>query len=488
MRTEYCIRHYSPDSAHSGSPGTGLNTVLMNAPFRGVSRFREVYFIGIAGIGMSALARFFHEQGVKVSGYDKMETALSKELEQEGISIHYEENLDLIPKNPDLVIYTPAIPKDHQEWLHYQQTGTKIVKRSDVLQMITESSFNICVAGTHGKTTISTMVAHLLRHSGFGCNAFLGGISVNYGSNFWSHERNVSVIEADEYDRTFLKLQPDIAIVSAMDADHLDIYGTAEEVEQAYIDFTRKLRAGGRLIARHGMKRSSELRTDQYLSYACGNREADVFSDNIRMQDGAYYFDCCLKGHWIRNLHLNMGGLHNVENMTAAITVAWLLGVEEEKIREAVEAFRGVKRRFEYVLRSEKWVVVDDYAHHPEELRALLEGARSLFADRKLLLCFQPHLFSRTRDFADGFAEVMNKVDELVLLPIYPAREQPMEGVNSEMILGRMRPMPKQVLHKQEMLAWLKEKKTDEGKFLLVMAGAGDIDKMMIPVKELLAH
>jgi UDP-N-acetylmuramate--alanine ligase len=460
----------------------------MNSPFRGLSRFREVYFIGIGGIGMSALARFFREQGVAVSGYDKTETALTRELAKEGIAIHYEENLELIPKNPDLVIYTPAIPKDHQEWLHYQQSGAEIVKRSDVLQMITHSSFNICVAGTHGKTTISTMVAHLLRHSGFGCNAFLGGISVNYGSNFWSHERNVSVIEADEYDRTFLKLQPDIAIVSAMDADHLDIYGTAEEVESAYIEFTRKLRAGGRLIAKHGMKRSSELRSENYISYACGVSEADVFSDNIRMHDGAYSFDCCLMGHRIQNLHLNMGGLHNVENMTAAIAAAWLMGVEEEKIREAVEAFRGVKRRFEYVYRSEKWIVVDDYAHHPEELRALLEGARSLFADRKLLLCFQPHLFSRTRDFADDFAEVMNKVDELVLLPIYPARELPMEGVSSEMILERMREMPKQVLSKQEMLNWVKKRKNDSDNYLLVMAGAGDIDKMMEPVKEILEN
>ncbi|MCR6719201.1 MAG: UDP-N-acetylmuramate--L-alanine ligase [Chitinophagaceae bacterium] len=374
-------------------------------------------------------------------------------------------NTALIPTQPDLVVYTPAIPKDHKEWLYYQEAGQKIVKRSDVLQMISNSSFNICIAGTHGKTTISTMTAHLLRHSGFGCNAFLGGISGNYNTNFWSHQRNVCVIEADEYDRSFLKLSPDIAIISAMDADHLDIYGTAENVEQAFIDFAGKVREDGKLIVKHGLKRSADLQSEKYISYSREDHSADVFTDNLKLDDGSYIFDICLQGHWIRNLRLNMGGLHNVENITAAITAAWLVGIEDEKIKAAVDAFRGVKRRFESVYKSDQRVLIDDYAHHPEELRALLTSAKGLFAGRKMLLIFQPHLYSRTRDFADGFAEVLGIADEVVLLPIYPARELPVEGVNSEMLIERMREMKKTVLQKTEVLdyidRWIDENEKD---------------------------
>lgn len=460
----------------------------MNSPFRGLDHLNEVYFIGIGGIGMSAIARFFQHQGVKVSGYDKTSTVLTRELEKSGIEVHYEENTDLIPPNPDLVVYTPAIPKDHKEWLYYQEKGTKIVKRSDVLQMISHSSFNICIAGTHGKTTISTMTAHILRDSGFGCNAFLGGIAANYGTNFWSHERNVCVIEADEYDRSFLKLSPDIAIISAMDADHLDIYGTAENVEQAFINFAGKLREDGRLIAKHGLKRTQDLKSGKYISYSRDDKSADAFTDNLRMDDGSYIFDICLTGHWIRDVRLNMGGLHNVENITAAITAAWLTGIEEDKIKAAVQSFRGVKRRFEYVSKSDSVVLIDDYAHHPEELRALLTGARGLFAGRKMLLCFQPHLFSRTRDFADEFAEVLGMADEVILLPIYPARELPMEGVRSEMLIERMRDMPKSVRSKTEMEERIKELLSGNEKLLLITAGAGDIDGLLEPIKKLIGN
>lgn len=456
----------------------------MNSPFRGLSHLSEVYFIGIGGIGMSALARFFQQQGVKVSGYDKTATVLTRELEASGIAVHYEENTDLIPAHPDLVVYTPAIPKDHKEWLYYQQAGQKIVKRSDVLQMISNSSFNICIAGTHGKTTISTMTAHILRHSGFGCNAFLGGISGNYNTNFWSHERNVCVIEADEYDRSFLKLSPDIAIISAMDPDHLDIYGTAENVEQAFIDFAGKVREDGKLIVKHGLKRAGELESDKYISYSRNDKSADVFTDNMRLDDGSYIFDVCLQGHRVKDVRLNMGGLHNVENITAAITAAWLMGVEDEKIKAAVEAFKGVKRRFEYVHKSDKVVLIDDYAHHPEELRALLTGARGLFEGRKMVLFFQPHLYSRTRDFADGFAEVLGLADEVVLLPIYPARELPMEGVESAMLIEKMREMKKAVLSKEEMLKRAEQLIGENEKILLITAGAGDIDGLLEPIKK----
>ena len=464
-----------------------VNTVLMNTPFRGIDKLNEVYFIGIGGIGMSAIARFFHAGGVKVSGYDKTPTVLTNELEASGVAVHYEENVELVPKNPDLVVYTPAIPAEHKELVYFREKGAKVVKRSDVLQIITESSFNICIAGTHGKTTITSMVAHLLRDSGFGCNAFLGGISVNYGTNFWSSEKNVCVIEADEYDRSFLKLNPDVAIITAMDADHLDIYGTAEAVEEAFIDFSKRVRPGGLLIRQFGLKRGKELTAGQHITYSLQNESADVYAANIRMMNGSYEFDVMWKNSMLENVKLNMGGMHNVENAIAAIAVASSLGIENEKIKAAVESFRGVKRSFEYIIKNERLVFVDDYAHHPEELRALITGAKTLFRQKKCTVIFQPHLYSRTRDLADGFAEVLDLADEVILLPIYPARELPIAGVSSEMILERMRNENKQVLEKEELMNWIAN---DYGATLnkefgevLITAGAGDIDVLVEPIK-----
>ncbi len=459
------------------------NTVLMNTPFRGIDKMNEVYFIGIGGIGMSAIARFFHAGGVKVSGYDKTPTVLTKELEAAGIPVHYEEDMDQAPKKVDLVVYTPAIPAEHKELVYYRENGYKVVKRSDVLQIITAGSFNICIAGTHGKTTITTMVAHLLRDSGFGCNAFLGGIAVNYGTNFWSSEKNVCVIEADEYDRSFLKLTPDIAILTAMDADHLDIYGTAEAMEQAFIDFTKRIRPGGVLIRQLGLKRGKELGGEQQLTYSLQNESADVHAANIRMMNGSYEFDVVIKDKTIENVRLNMGGMHNVENAVAAIAVASSLQIGEDKIKAAVENFRGVKRRFEYIIKNDRLVFVDDYAHHPEELRALINGAKALFRQKKCTVIFQPHLYSRTRDLADGFAEVLDLADEVILLPIYPARELPMQGVSSEMILAKMKNEHKRVMTKEELVNWMKEDytKTLNKEFgeILIMAGAGDIDMLV---------
>jgi len=450
----------------------------------------SVYFIGIGGIGMSALARYFHSKGTQVSGYDKTRSSLTKELEKEGMDIHYDEDVNMIPKNADLVVYTPAVPKEHKELVYYQQNGYKVVKRSDVLQMITESSFNICVAGTHGKTTITTMIAHLLRHSGYGCNAFLGGISVNYNTNFWSDEKNVCVIEADEYDRSFLKLSPDVAVITAMDADHLDIYGTAEAMEQAFIDFSKKVKSGGLLVQQFALKRGKELKADKHLTYSLQNEDADVYAMNIRMSDGSYEFDVMMKDSKLNNVVLNMGGMHNVENAIAAITVASSLGIENDKIKAAVDAFQGVKRRFEYIIKTKELIFIDDYAHHPEELRALINGAKSLFGERKCIVIFQPHLYTRTRDLADGFAEVLDLTDEVILLPIYPAREMPIEGVSSEMILGKMKNENKRVMAKDELLIWIKNnyaKRTEkDSREVLITAGAGDIDMMVEPIKEIL--
>ena len=434
---------------------------------------------------MSALARYFHSKGAKVSGYDKTPSSLTKELEQEGMQIHYEENVELIPKDAGLVVYTPAVPNEHQELIYYRQNGYKVVKRSDVLQTATASSFNICVAGTHGKTTITTMVAHLLRQTGYGCNAFLGGISVNYGTNFWSSERNVSVVEADEYDRSFLKLSPDIAVITAMDPDHLDIYGTAEEMEKAFIDFSGKIKEGGLLISKFGLERTKELEGTRHLTYSVQNNNADAHADNIKMMNGSYEFDLVINERRIKKMRLNIGGMHNVENSIAAVTVASSLNIDEKKIKTAIADFRGVKRRFEYIIKTDELVFVDDYAHHPEELRALISGAKSLFSDKKCTVIFQPHLYTRTRDLANGFAEVLDMADEVILLPVYPARELPIAGVNSEMILDKMKNRNKRALDREGLIKWTKKDFKKQGK-VLVTAGAGDIDLLVEPIKEIL--
>jgi UDP-N-acetylmuramate--alanine ligase len=447
-----------------------------------IKDIKRIYFLGIGGIGMSALARYFNERGVAVSGYDKTETVLTKKLTEEGINIHYEDNIEFIDKAAELVVYTPAVPKDHKELNYFLENKYNLVKRSEVLGAITNNTYNICVAGTHGKTTTSTMVAHILRHSGYGCNAFLGGIAVNYNSNFWSHEKNVSVVEADEYDRSFLKLSPDVAIISSMDADHLDIYGTAENMEQAFIDFSARVKPGGLLLSKYGLKRTDDLKAHEHLTFHLHNENASVYAANVKMINGSYRFDVLMQYWELRDVVLNMGGLHNIENMIAAVSVAQYLGINNDKIREAVAAFKGVKRRFEYIVKNEKQVMVDDYAHHPEELRALLSGAKALFPDKKCTVIFQPHLYSRTNDFADSFAETLDLADEVILLPIYPARELPMKGVNSDMIISRMKNESKMVLNKTELLAWIKNNKTE----LLITAGAGDIDTLVEPIKEIL--
>ena len=447
----------------------------------------RIYFIGIGGIGMSALARYFRFHGKKVSGYDKTETVLTKELMKEGISVHYQDRLDLAPKDADLVVYTPAIPASHQELAFYKANGYELAKRSEVLGIITNSSFNICVAGTHGKTTISTMIAHLLRHTGYGCNAFLGGISVNYNSNYWSDKRNVCVVEADEYDRSFLRLSPDIAVISAMDPDHLDIYGTAEVMEEAFIEFSGRLKSGGKLLYKYGLKRSTDLKGQTKLSYSLDNISANAYASGLQNRDGGYVFDLVVDNWQLKQVELNMGGLHNVENTVVAVAVAHALGIEDLKIKEAVAAFRGVKRRFEYLVRNKNWVFVDDYAHHPEELRALISSAKKLFPGRRCMVIFQPHLFTRTRDLAEGFAESLDLADEVVLLPIYPARELPIEGVTSNIILDKMKNKAKQILEKDELLKEVREMKEKADKpMLLIAAGAGDIDQLVEPIKNIL--
>ena len=459
-----------------------------------IKDIQRIYFIGIGGIGMSAIARYFNTKGVIVSGYDKTETPLTKQLIAEGIKVHFEDNIEFIDKETQVVVYTPAVPKDHKELNYYQQNNYTVVKRSDVLGAITNSSFNICVAGTHGKTTTSTMVGHILRDSGFGCNAFLGGIASNYNSNFWSQtpegssDNNVCVVEADEYDRSFLKLNPDVAIITAIDADHLDIYGTAENVEQAFIDFSAKIKPGGCLILKHGLKRNNDFKVHDTCTYSVSDKQANIHINNLKIADGAYEFDV-INNYWtIENVVLNMGGLHNIENVIAAIGVAKYLKIEDDKIKAAVSSFKGVKRRFEYIVKNDDIVYIDDYAHHPDELKALLGGAKNLFPERKCTVIFQPHLYSRTKDFADGFAEALNIADEVYLLPIYPARELPIAGVTSEMITKRMDEAKAVCCTKEELMLILGDRKLYGDELnLLITAGAGDIDTMVNPIKELLS-
>ena len=461
---------------------------------------RSVYFIGIGGIGMSAIARYFHARGVRVSGYDKTPTALTQELETAGIAVHYHEDVALAPKDVDFVVYTPAVPAEHAELVYYRENGYAVVKRSDVLQVITEGSFNICVAGTHGKTTITTMIAHLLRHSGYGCTAFLGGISVNYDTNYWSTgDSNTCVVEADEYDRSFLKLSPNVAVISAMDPDHLDIYGDEKTMQDAFVAFGNRIKVGGLLVSKFGLGRVKDIDASAKLTYSLQNDSADVYASDIRTELGGYHFNLHLPERVITGLKLNVGGMHNVENAVAAIAVAAHLEIEDDKIREAVAAFRGVKRRFEYILAPAEQVpggyvqpvFIDDYAHHPEELRALLKSTRHLLPQRKITVVFQPHLYTRTRDLAEGFADSLSIADEVVLLPIYPARELPIEGVSSEMILQKIDREQKGVVAKEELVDWMKNHvKSLNKEFgeVIITAGAGDIDTLVPQLKEIIEN
>jgi UDP-N-acetylmuramate--alanine ligase len=447
-----------------------------------LTNLKRIYFIGIGGIGMSALARYFNTQGVIVSGYDKTPTALTDSLIAEGIVIHFEDDLNQIDKEATVIVYTPAIPAEHTEFNFYKDNGYLVVKRSDVLQWVTENAFTIGIAGTHGKTTTTSMTAHILRHTGYGCNAFLGGIASNYDTNFWSHEKNVVVVEADEYDRSFLKLSPNIAVITAVDPDHLDIYGTAEEVLKAFGQYADKIKSGGILIQKLGTTVVTSATNKTIATYGYNQEKASYHTSALKVVDGAYFFDLVHPNGVLKNVVLNMGGLHNVENATAAIAIALCLGIEDEKIIAAVADFKGVKRRFEYKVKTANKVLIDDYAHHPEELSALISGVKSIFPNQKMVLVFQPHLYSRTQDQAAGFSTTLDQADEVILLPIYPARELPIPGVTSEMLLDSMTIEKKQVMSKEQLLSWAA---STEDK-LIVMAGAGDIDVCINQIQEIL--
>jgi UDP-N-acetylmuramate--alanine ligase len=447
-----------------------------------LTNIQRIYFIGIGGIGMSALARYFNTQGVFVSGYDKTPTPLTDDLQKEGIQIHFEDDLNQIDKEATVIVYTPAIPADHGELNFFKDNGYQVVKRSDVLNWITENAFTIGIAGTHGKTTTTSMTAHILRDTGYGCNAFLGGIASNYDTNFWSHEKNVVVVEADEYDRSFLKLSPNIAVITAVDPDHLDIYGTPEEVLKAFGQYADKIKPGGTLIQKWGTTVETSSQQKTIHTYGYDKNEASFHTQNLKVVEGSYIFDIVHPKGVLQNITLNMGGLHNVENATAAIAIALTLGIEDDKIKNAVSSFKGVKRRFEYKVKTASKILIDDYAHHPEELNALISGVRSIFPNEKMVLVFQPHLYSRTQDQCDGFVATLDQADEVILLPIYPARELPIPGVTSDMLLDKMKLQHKRLMSKEELMNWAASTQDK----LIVMAGAGDIDACIIQVQAIL--
>jgi UDP-N-acetylmuramate--alanine ligase len=451
-----------------------------------LNSIRQVYFLGIGGIGMSALARYFKATGLQVAGYDRTATELTLQLESEGINIHYTDDSSLIPPpylSPagTLVVITPAVPRDHTELALFTSGGFPVYKRSEILGLITRSSNTIAVAGTHGKTTVSTMIAHLMTHAGPGCNAFLGGISRNFNSNLVLHPGSEWVVaEADEFDRSFLRLFPKAAVVTSMDPDHLDIYGEVAEMEEAFNLFIGQIDKDGVLLMKQGLPVRSAVMPATVHTYDLHGK-ADFHPVNIRLIDRQYHFDLRGPGVEIRDITLIHPGLVNVENAVAACTMALLLGLEPERIKHAMEDFSGIQRRFEYHVKSDRMVFIDDYAHHPKEIEATLVSLRALYPDKKLTGIFQPHLYTRTRDLAPEFAESLGLLDELILLDIYPARELPIEGVSADMILSKVKINNKILCSKEQLTGELKKRHVE----VLITLGAGDIDKLVQPIAEM---
>ena len=451
-----------------------------------MNKFTQYYFLGIGGIGMSALARYFHTKGFRVAGYDRTETKLTSDLQSEGINVCFDESVDQIPakyskSENTLVIITPAIPQNNPQLKYFQENNFTIQKRAQVLGNITRQSKGICIAGTHGKTTTSTITAHLLYQSQVSCNAFLGGIANNYNTNLLlSAESNLVVIEADEYDRSFHQLTPYMAVITSADPDHLDIYETADAFRESFEHFTSLIRTGGALIMRKGIDITPKLQKGVKLYTYSMDEGGDFCAENIRTVKGEIRFDFVTPTDRINDVRLGVPVRINVENSVAAMALAWLNGVSSDEIRTGISSFSGIYRRFNVVYKTDKLVFMDDYAHHPSELNASISSIRNLYPNRKITGIFQPHLYSRTRDFAPAFAEALSKLDELILLDIYPARELPIEGVDSELILRDVKLKNKTLCSKENLLPLLKDKELD----VLVTFGAGDIDKLVPLIKE----
>ena len=444
---------------------------------------KNVYFIGIGGIGMSALARYYKFKGFEVAGYDRTPSELTRQLEQEGISVHYEDRPDLVPEDKDetLVVYTPAIPQDLGELVKVNEEGYAVLKRSRTLGEITRGQRCLAVSGTHGKTTTSTLTAHIFTESGEGCSAFLGGISRNYGTNLLVSRNETVVVEADEFDRSFLQLYPEIAVITAVDADHLDIYGDYAHVVEAFRAFAAQV--SGTLIAKKGTPVGPEHTPAKFHTYHYTDPEADFYAaDPTPDECGCFHYDLHWPGGVISDIRVGAPGWVNAENSVAAAAIALCYGLEPEAVKAAIGTFEGVKRRLEVHVNSPKLSYIDDYAHHPAELAAAIASIRNIFPGRKLTAIFQPHLYTRTRDFAQEFAQALSQVDKLILLDIYPAREEPIPGVTSEMIFKDVTAPEKVLLRKEELMDYLKEEPLD----VLVTFGAGNIDRFIEPITELL--
>lgn len=445
---------------------------------------KSVYFLGIGGIGMSALARYFKAKGFEVAGYDRTRSTLTGELEQEGIPVHYEDSVDLIPASfrdaeKTLVVYTPAVPSSMSEFSWFRDNGFEIMKRSQILGEVTRMQRAICVSGTHGKTTTSTMISHLLHNSHVECNAFLGGISKNFSRNLLlSDKSDLVVVEADEFDHSFLTLSPYMAVVTAVDADHLDIYGTVENYRKGFEDFVSLILPGGVLLMKKDLPIEPKLNKDVRL-YSYSVEEGDFHAANIRIGGGEIIFDFVTPECVIRDIQLGVPVYVNIENGVAAMAMAYLNGVTEQEIRAAMKSFAGVKRRFDFHIKTKDFAFLDDYAHHQQELKSSIESVRALYPGKRICGVFQPHLYTRTRDLADDFARSLSLLDELVLLDIYPAREKPIEGVNSQMLLDKVTIKDKCLSSKQGLVDCLSHKDFD----VLLMVGAGDLD-LLIPEVE----
>ena len=453
-----------------------------------VNTLKSVYFIGAGGIGMSALVRYFLSKGKTVGGYDRTPSELTQRLAEEGADIHYEEDAALIPEafldpQTTLVVYTPAIPADHQELAYFREHGFEIQKRAQVLGLITRTERGLCVAGTHGKTTTSTMAAYLIDHSHVGCNAFLGGISKNYGTNLLlSDKSDLVVIEADEFDRSFHWLTPYATVITATDSDHLDIYGNHEAYVESFREYTSLVRANGYLILKKGIDLTPDVQPGVTV-YTYATTDGDFHAENIRIGNGEIEFDYVSPLGNIRDIRLGVPVYVNIENGIAAMALAQIAGATADEIRAAMPGFKGVDRRFDFKLKNDRIVFLSDYAHHPAEIRQSIQSIRTLYPDRKITTVFQPHLYTRTRDFYHEFADSLSLADEVILLDIYPAREKPIEGVSSQLIYDCLRPgIGKTLCHKEELLDVLRAKPLD----VLITLGAGDVDNYVPQIYEML--
>jgi UDP-N-acetylmuramate--alanine ligase len=453
-----------------------------------LEQYDNVYFLGIGGIGMSAIARWFKHKGMRVAGYDRTPTPLTHELIEEGMEIHFDDKVEFLPgyisKEKTLVVFTPAIPKNHVEHAYLKKQGCTILKRSEVLGLLTKNYKTVAVAGTHGKTTTSSLIAHILKSAGVNMVGFLGGITTNYDSNLVMHgevnEKTIVVVEADEFDRSFLRLFPEIAVVTSADADHLDIYGDHASMLVSFKDFIKQINAKGSLIIHESIESLTKGIDVSKETY--GMSQGQFFASNINAKGGFFEFDLQGFGKKIEKIQLGVPGFHNMENAIAAMLVALKLGVEEKTIREALHSFKGVKRRFEFIIKRNDLVYIDDYAHHPTEIEAFLKSLKSMYEGKKITVVFQPHLFTRTRDFAEGFSKSLSLADEVLLMDIYPAREEPIPGVTSDMLFKDITSSVKIRCAKSDVMQKLEDLDIE----VLATVGAGDIDTFVKPIREML--